>query len=76
MIEEDFFLYSPKLPFHVIIACCFADLFSPNVLVDQLVRISKGALAYLPITFSGQTKLLPVYEGDESVCFTKFLLNS
>eukprot|EP01119_Soliformovum_irregulare_P017994 TRINITY_DN5440_c0_g1_i3.p1 TRINITY_DN5440_c0_g1~~TRINITY_DN5440_c0_g1_i3.p1 ORF type:complete len:449 (-),score=130.20 TRINITY_DN5440_c0_g1_i3:12-1358(-) len=61
LIQGDFFEYKadPWAPYHVIIGCCFADLFMPDPLLDALMRISPKALVYLPITFSGETRLVP-----------------
>jgi len=60
--KEDF--TQAKLPEHkphVIIGCCLADLFDPEVFASSVLRIAQGvpALVYLPITFAGQTNFAP-----------------
>jgi hypothetical protein len=42
---------------HVVVGCCFADLFNPLQLARYLHVITgeSGALLYFPITFKGQT---------------------
>jgi FMN phosphatase YigB (HAD superfamily) len=59
--------YSP----HLIIGCCFADLFDPNDLAASFQRFANkyengsenlgtsDILIYLPITFEGTTQLIP-----------------
>ena len=57
---------------HLIIGCCFADLFDPNDLAASFQRFSNkyessgignsntsDILIYLPITFEGNTQLIP-----------------
>mmetsp|Transcript_41041 Transcript_41041/g.95084 ORF Transcript_41041/g.95084 Transcript_41041/m.95084 type:complete len:1229 (+) Transcript_41041:51-3737(+) len=48
-----------ELSADVLVACAFADLFEPAQLAEQLHRLAPGALAYLPITFDGDTWLEP-----------------
>jgi hypothetical protein len=64
LMAEDFFTFSTDLHFDLMIGCCFADLFMPDILVSNLLRISKGSLVYLPITFSGSTKMVPKFLGN------------
>ena len=60
---------------HLIIGCCFADLFEPDALVSTIARFinhysygggldvrtnkASGTLVYFPITFSGTTQFFP-----------------
>jgi hypothetical protein len=45
---------------HVVLGCCFVDLFEPLQLVKYLHVITgeSGALLYFPITFKGQTDVV------------------
>jgi hypothetical protein len=47
---------NPVYP-HIVIGCCFVDLFDPLQLARYLHVITgeSGALLYFPITFKGQT---------------------
>ena len=53
---------------HVVLGCCFVDLFEPLQLVKYLHVITgeSGALLYFPITFKGQTDVV----NDETVATT------
>ena len=60
---------------HLIVGCCFADLFEPDALVSSIARFinhysygggldvrtnkASGTLVYFPITFSGTTQFFP-----------------
>lgn len=41
----------------LIIGCCVADLIEPSRFVDSVMKFSRNALVYLPITFCGSTKI-------------------
>jgi hypothetical protein len=52
---------------HLIVGCCFADLFSPEALVASVLRLitlsleskPRKVLTYFPITFTGTTQFVP-----------------
>ena len=48
----------------LIVASGFADLLPPCQLAALLTRLAPGGLAYLPITFTGTTRLDPPSSGD------------
>lgn len=50
-------------PCDLIVGCGFADLMPPAQLATLLPRLCPGGLAYLPITFSGTTRLEPPCAG-------------
>ena len=51
----------------LVVACAFADLLSPDEMLALLTRVAPGALAYLPITFAGDTWLEPVSRGHAQI---------
>ncbi|KAL1522681.1 hypothetical protein AB1Y20_017659 [Prymnesium parvum] len=57
----------PAAPRDLVVASAFADLFPPPQLAALLARLAPGALAYLPITFDGVTRLEPPHNGVGSV---------
>jgi FMN phosphatase YigB (HAD superfamily) len=53
-------------PIHLLIGCCFADLFNPEILSKEILRFTstssrsnKSMLVYLPLTHAGTTSFLP-----------------
>ena len=51
----------------LIVAAAFADLIHPDALLALSFRLAPGALVYLPITFDGQTNLVPASPGKANV---------
>jgi len=58
---------SANLEVDLLVASAFADLMPPAALLATLVRLAPGALAYLPITFSGRTELTPACAGATNI---------
>jgi hypothetical protein len=70
MLNRDFTELLPdELPAtpHLVVACLFADLLPPKLLAAQLARLAPAGLAYMPITFAGETTFEQGYLGTGTV---------
>ena len=70
MLNCDFTKISPaELPAtpDLIVACLFADLLPPKLLAAQLARLAPSGLAYMPITFAGETTFEHQFAGTNTV---------
>ena len=70
MLNCDFTKISPaELPAtpDLIVACLFADLLPPKLLAAQLARLAPSGLAYMPITFAGETTFEHGFAGTNTV---------
>ena len=59
-VKADALDFDASPAFDVVVANAFADLVFPETLCGALCRLGRpGAVAYLPITFAGETRLEP-----------------